>query len=76
MSIWSEVRRMASSRHEQLAKSEHLVPAEKLLDIAEQVTGVVRKSRPEGDVSVDMAPRWTGQHPDSPWPRYSARVFV
>ncbi|MEL7496553.1 MAG: ATP-dependent helicase [Planctomycetota bacterium] len=46
---------MASFRHEQLAKSEHLVPAAKLLDIAEQVTGVVRKSRPEADVLLEGA---------------------
>ena len=54
MSAWSEVRRLASACHAELVGSvDELVPAARLLEVAEQVTGVTRHSRPKGDSLLD-----------------------
>lgn len=54
MSMWSEVRRLAVDRHQEVAgATEELVPAGVLLDAAQTATGVTCASRPPGDTLLD-----------------------
>src|SRR5216683_6411648 len=56
MSAWSEVRRQARLRHEDLAGStENLVPAADLLVAAETNTGIKLEGRPQSDALLDNA---------------------
>ena len=55
MSAWSEVRRLARRKHEELAPGPELVPAATLLDAAEEASGVKRRGRPPGDPLLDNA---------------------
>lgn len=56
MSIWSEVRRLATSKHFELANSaDDLVPATDLLVAAEATTGIKAERRPGDDALLDGA---------------------
>jgi ATP-dependent DNA helicase UvrD/PcrA len=56
MSIWSEVRRQATTKHSRLAESaDDLVPAADLLSAAEKDTGIKSEIRPAEDALLDGA---------------------
>jgi len=56
VSVWTEIRRQAQKRHAELAgDAQGLVPAVKLLAIAESGTGIKVSSRPSNDPLLDGA---------------------
>jgi superfamily I DNA/RNA helicase len=67
MSAWSEVRRLAERKHDELASSSGLVPAATLLNAAETATGVKRRARPPGDPLLDNA--------EAAYDRERARIY-
>jgi DNA helicase II / ATP-dependent DNA helicase PcrA len=69
MSVWSEVRRQARLRHDELAGPvEDLVPAADLLAAAEATTAILRHSMPPGDALLDGA--------EAAYDRQRQRIYV